>query len=276
MLVFRQLRSIRYAAGLTPPVMATITGLEPDELRAIENCEIEPTFNQYVLIHNVLGTHLRKVHYNGAQGPFCALVGKHALEDCVDPLSLPRGYSLAGWAAGLDMPVSAALDLTLYLELYLSDPIELNTMLISSDIWGVLSSPARQPACAWCRADLAAGEPHADRCLPYLLWGMRGSDPAASLHMQAAFRPEKKGKIKRVSMPARGFRFVRLRSGLSQAELARATGQTQSSISGYESGARRLSPRKAAIFMNFFRCTEGDLFLPPPADELAKLREASA
>lgn len=49
----------------------------------------------------------------------------------------------------------------------------------------------------------------------------------------------------------RGFRLrgFRLRAGMTQAELARAIGTTQSHVSEYESGARRIETMPAGEFV---------------------------
>lgn len=65
-----------------------------------------------------------------------------------------------------------------------------------------------------------------------------------------------------VMRPGNRLREMRKKAGLNQAELAEASGMTQTAISNYENGHRPLSLHNMRVFARLLKCTVADLLDP--------------
>lgn len=219
------LGTVRVAKSMTRPILAAVTGIDPDYLTSIDQRKSEPYFHEAVLIARALCVDGLLPLITLGKLTDCDMDGRPSCD-----LGVPLPSDMAMLRGGIPMPLSLACRITV--QLGLSDPVELaqprpETM---QQIWSIVASGERlwgiggQAGCPWCREPVSAGAAHLPTCLPHNLYGARGRHLVAPGIITAPPLPMRPGKGRRASDFARNLRTLRERSGESAKDLSYRVG----------------------------------------------------
>ena len=261
MLTFCNLRPLRQRSTLTRQQLATITGIDDQRIRLLELRQIEPWFDEAVLLSRVLClTGINPLLQSGSLTETDTIVGPPSADD------------RSMWKSSARKPLSLACRIAALFGL--PDPISLSVGALERQIWDVLSQNERSPLvdarfiCPWCQADLFPSDdvldpPHAPTCLPANLWAPH--DHAAEIDPPL---PQRRA-ARRAGIPAKGLKALRLARHLIQKEVAEIMGVHANHYSRLERGDVNLTLDHADVLARYYDVDREVLYAPPAGELMA-------
>lgn len=251
------LKKLRQMRAISPQQLASLTGLPLARIRSLENASIieEPYLDEAYIVARCMGL--------GGIIPLLTLSGNLTEVDTGFPLAADVDV----WRSGQRLPLSVACRLTL--RFGLDDPSELITLARHKQIWDIVERNERgaEPGCcAWCLADIHAGEAHKPTCLPDNLWGRRDMvDLKALGHVP---RAEGRGKRMTASAIAKGLKAARAASCKTQDQLAHDVGMHSNHLARIERRELPLLLRNAEKIAQTLKIPVESLYAEPEGDDV--------
>jgi transcriptional regulator with XRE-family HTH domain len=250
MLTLALLRSTRLSRRLSREHISLATGIHGDRIRLLELNIAEPWFDEAILLSRVLGV-----------DGILPLVVLGTLADC--DCGEPTENDLAAWRGGLRSPLSLACRVAA--RYGLTDPAALSVSALERQIWDVLQATERHPEapgwCAWCRADIVAGEAHGALCLPANLWTPHDLAEGEALPEIVPTVRVKRSRGK--GLPAKGLKALRVARELRQTDVADHLTMHANYYARVERGEVPLSPENADKLIDYYGVEREVLYMEP-------------
>lgn len=252
MIVLTHLKALRTRLAYPRVLLSGMSGIAPQRLRQIELREVEPWFDETVILTRLLGI--------SSVMDLIASCDLTSFED--DPKFF--AHDVRYWAEGVRLPLPMALRLAR--RFGLARPDDLDVPALTRQIWDVLSATERHPEapgwCAWCQADIAAGEAHSGACLPFHLWGERPSLGFTSEAIIGEARPGVSGRRGGRAI-AHGLHALRKAHGLTQERMGQIIGLNANYYSRIERGVMPLTLERGTALADRFGVSRDSIYLRP-------------